>query len=287
MEPHAVPRQITTFEFKLIGFLTLKQFAYLAVFAVLAVIAFFLGPFDLARYIGAGVVFGIGVFFAFFKYNERSIDVWIKNLIIKLFSSSQYYYKKDNEAPSFLSNVTSDNSVASLHIDAQNKLTHYLSTSPLATHGALKPTMSNQLPTNNQQTMGGGEETEEEKAARPVDPNDVKAEEEQNAQEDERKDQHETENNGARQGPAFSGYVKNNKELPIPNILVYIKDQEGNVARILKTDTHGLFSTNRPLDDGSYKIEPKDKAGRFFFDTMSIDPHAVQQPLVIHSKEVL
>src|SRR5438270_526220 len=32
MEQHAIPRQITSFEFKLIGFMTLKQFLYLLVF---------------------------------------------------------------------------------------------------------------------------------------------------------------------------------------------------------------------------------------------------------------
>jgi len=44
MEQHAVPRQITTFEFKLIGFMTLRQFIYLLVFIPLGVVVYFLFP---------------------------------------------------------------------------------------------------------------------------------------------------------------------------------------------------------------------------------------------------
>src|SRR3989338_6204914 len=100
MEQHPIQRQITTFEFKLIGFLTLKQFIYLTIFAAFATIAFFSTDIEIFKWLGAGIVFGIGLFFAFFK---------------------------NNDPPTFLIDIAqADNSRAATHVDAQKKLSSYL-----------------------------------------------------------------------------------------------------------------------------------------------------------------
>ncbi len=284
MEPHAVPRQITTFEFKLIGFLTLKEFAYLIVFAGFAAIAYFIAPFELAKYISAAFVFGIGAFFAFFKYNDRSIDVWIRNLAIKLFTSSQYYYRKHNDPPSFLRDIVYDKQIATLHVDAKQKLSGYLKNeparqSPLGGAKAPNNSTSGVLQTPNSDTEESVEEpmsADAERAeiireATPVEPDSVVAPK-------------------VEARPILSGLVKNNKDLPLPNILVYVKDKDGQVARILKTNSNGAFSTTRPFDENSYTLEPKDSSNRFFFDTININPSSVAegvQPLIIRSKETL
>lgn len=269
MEPHPIPRQITTFEFKLIGFMTLKEFAYMIVFAGLATITYFLTPGELFKYIGAAIVFAIGIFLAFYKYNERSVDVWIRNLVLKLFSSSQYYYHKKNDPPSFLENIIYDKNIAVLHADAQKKLTSYLgkagkseeakvnveqhapntpitSTPPIEQVTPIEPPTETLVPSSSETTIS----------------------------------------TKVREQPALSGIVKNGKDLPIPNILVYVKNKEGQVARILKTDNHGVFSTTKPLGSDQITLEPKDSANRFFFDTLNINPGAVS-PLVIRSREAL
>lgn len=268
MEPHPVPRQITTFEFKLIGFMTLKEFGYLIVFAGLATVAYFLTPGELFKYINAALVFGVGLFLAFYKYNERSIDVWIRNLVLKLFSSSQYYYHKKNDPPSFLENIIYDKKIAALHTDAQKKLTNYLGKKGESEE---VKTIAEQLPPRTDPAVPSVEQDPSINTAieTPVPPSPQAVPKTRSPQ-----------------LPALVGIVKNNKDLPLPNILVYIKNKDGQIARILKTDTRGMFSTAKPLEQDQIILEPKDSANRFFFDTLNINPN-VAQPLVIRSREAL
>ncbi len=271
MEPHPVPRQITTFEFKLIGFMTLKEFGYLIVFAGLATVAYFLTPGELFKYISAALIFCTGIFLAFYKYNERSIDVWIRNLVLKLFSSSQYSYHKKNDPPSFLEDIIYDKKIAVLHADAQKKLTSYLGKTGKSEEAK---TIAEQLPPKIDPIIPAVEQDQ------PVHTPSIPVETlPQPTPEVAPKIQ-------STEQPALIGIVKNGKDLPLPNILVYVKNKDGQIARILKTDTRGMFSTSKPLGQDQIVLEPKDSANRFFFDTLNINPN-VAQPLVIRSREAL
>ena len=84
MEQHAIPRQITSFEFKLIGFMTLKQFLYLVVFFPVAFIVYKLFPIPIINILLAVGVVVLGLVFAFLPVNDRPIDVWIKNFMKRL-----------------------------------------------------------------------------------------------------------------------------------------------------------------------------------------------------------
>jgi len=283
MEQHAVPRQITTFEFKLIGFLTIKQFVYLLVFSGFAVLTYFLlsalKPFNI---VVAVLIMAVGGFFALFKYNEREIDVWIKNLLTSLLAPSQYYYMKRNEAPDFLKGVfvTGDDAIVQIHIDAKQKLAKYIETTkqteekphktqvvdallsqqpPQPASQTIPQPVPDTIPQNAPQTTAKGVEQTKQVVAPPVD---VVA--------------------------FLSGVVHNNRNEALPNIMVYINTNTGQAARILKTNHHGLFATFHPLAPGDYAINPKDLGGKYFFDTMNITVDDKQYPPIqIYSKEVL
>lgn len=284
MEQHAVPRQITSFEFKLIGFLTIKQFVYILLSAGFALLFYFIllpiKPFNIAF---AGLVMALGAFFALFKYNERELDVWIKNLLVSLLSPSQYYYIKRNVAPDFLEGVfvSGDEATVQTHIDAKQKLAKYMDTkehvpqSPLGDQRAsmllekrvvpslitpsTTPTTS---PTTQPEQLSAQAATSTQKVSEALP---VTAKE------------------------AFlSGVVHNNRNEPLPSIMVYINSDSGQVVRILKTNHHGLFATFHPLPPGDYEINPKDLGGKYFFDTMNVTVDDQQlSPLQIYSKEVL
>ena len=81
MEQHPIPRQITTFEFKLIGFLTIKQFIYLLISIPIGVLIFYIFPVPILNFFLGLIVVLIGVAFAFVPINDRPMEVWIKNLI--------------------------------------------------------------------------------------------------------------------------------------------------------------------------------------------------------------
>jgi hypothetical protein len=88
--------------------------------------------------------------------------------------------------------------------------------------------------------------------------------------------------------PFLTGVVKNNKMIPLSGVLIYIKDQNGKVIRLLKTNPHGVFATFNPLPDGEYLFELKDPQGSYFFDTMKLKVESKnQKPLEFFSKELL
>jgi len=96
MEQHPVPRQITTFEFKLVGFMTLRQFLYLLVFFPIAYIVMSTFPIPYLNIFLAAIIVFFGIALAFIPINDRPMDVYIKNFMKRVFSPTQYYYQKTN-----------------------------------------------------------------------------------------------------------------------------------------------------------------------------------------------
>lgn len=276
MESHPIPRQITTFEFKLIGFMTLRQFIYLAIFLPAGFIIYYLIPLPVLNFLSAFSVAVLGPLIAFVPYNERTLDVWIKNLFRKLFSPSQFYYQKRNSPPDFLKDIFIPLSPRYYYdySKAQKHLNSYLSRNKI-------PVTSNQkdnihrlisspitLPKKNidNKTLS---------SPSPQHPNspliNVKII-----------------TSGKEKKPFVFGLVKNNKEIPLPNILVYIKDNQGKIIRILKTNIHGQFATFHPFPPGDYFFEIKDLSNKYFFDTMKVKIQSDKNPnLNFVSKEQL
>lgn len=276
MEQHAVPRQITTFEFKLIGFLTLKQFAYMVAAAGVAVLVYFLIPIPILNVISATLTFGIGAFFAYFKYNERSLDIWAKNLITRLISPSQYLYRKRNSPPHFLDDVfiQADSATTSTHMEAKQKLSSYV-----ASQGAVSKNTDKQR--INELLSTGNNSIAQPQVAPQSEPNTIVTSQSPN-------EQIITAATNQTKAPSLAGVVRNRKELPLPNIMVYIKDISGKIVRILKTNQKGVFATFHPLLEGEYDIDIKDLGGRYFFDKMKLSvPMMADTSLSVYSKEVL
>ena len=95
MDNHPIPQDITGFQFKLIGNMTVKQFAYLAAGTVLAWFCFFILPLFIVIRLPLAIIFltaGIGL--AFVPIDGRPMDVMIINLIKAMFAPTQYIYKK-------------------------------------------------------------------------------------------------------------------------------------------------------------------------------------------------
>lgn len=102
MDQHPIPQNITGFEFKLIGDMTVKQFAYLAGSIVIAYLTFItpLHPILKFPFIIFLVLLGIGL--AFIPVEGRPLDRWIANFIRALFAPSQYIFHKEGAVPEFL-----------------------------------------------------------------------------------------------------------------------------------------------------------------------------------------
>ena len=272
MDQHPVPRQITTFEFKLVGFLTIKQFIIVLVFILLGLATYAVFPIPILNVLTGIIVGGIGVAIAFIPINDRPMEVWIKNLIKRLFSPTQYLYKKSNPPIYFFDNLvfTSDPHRVIAHIDSQQKLNNYMSSVSPNQSISHKQSISNILADSLNIKLPNREVT--------------------SPQPSQEKSSTTPPANFGPKNPFFTGTIKNKNNLPLVGILVYVKkDEKSNKSlRILKTNHHGVFATFSPLPGGEYFFEIKDPNNQHYFDTMKIAiKNTGNSPITITSKELM
>lgn len=102
IEGHPIPQDITGFQFRLIGDMTVKQFAYLAAGVVIAFICFSLPIFFVFKVLIGGFFALCGVFLAFVPVEGRPADTMIMLFLSALLKPNEFSYKKTSAA----SNVT-------------------------------------------------------------------------------------------------------------------------------------------------------------------------------------
>ncbi len=94
MENHPIPQDVTGFQFRLIGDMTVKQFAYLAVGCIFAWI-FFISPLPLLIKIPVALFCGLfGAALAFVPIDGRPMDALVFYFLRALFAPNQYVYQK-------------------------------------------------------------------------------------------------------------------------------------------------------------------------------------------------
>ncbi|MFA5770608.1 MAG: PrgI family protein [Patescibacteria group bacterium] len=270
MEQHAIPRQITSFEFKLIGFLTIKQFIYLVISIPVGILIFYIFPVPILNILLGIIVGSIGVAFAFVPINDRPMEVWVRNLIKRLSSPTQYFFKKQNPAIYFLKDLIFDSDPHRVmsHIDSQQKLSKYLNNQAPANNRNRNQEISN-LFTSSFSSLLGKKNPQPSTVKEPLSiinhpSSDIRI-------------------------PFLTGSIKNYKQTALVGILVYIKKGlTDDPIRILKTNSHGIFATYNLLPPSEYFFEVKDPKGNFFFDTMKVRVENENiKPIEIISKEMM
>ena len=264
MDQHPIPRQITTFEFKLVGFLTIKQFVYLVIFVALGLAIYGLTPIPVLNVMLGVLTASIGAAFAFIPINDRPMEVWIKNLIKRLVSPPQYSFQKQNKPVHFLQDsvLASNPHQVTAHIDSRKKLSNYLGKNVQAE--TTKKQSINDLLSNPISFFGKKPPAQQPITKRQVvitSPN----------------------------HPFLTGTVKNHKLTPIGAILIYVKKTvDAEPIRILKSNAHGVFLSYNPLPQGEYFFEVKDPKGTYIFDTMKVKiENEKNNPIEILSKELI
>jgi len=105
MEQHPVPQNISTFEFKLFGNLTIRQFFTLIVPASIAALIFFSKGPVLIRYTASVVIGAGGAFIALVPINGRPFDKWLVSFIKAILAPTQRIWTKEKNLPDFLTVV--------------------------------------------------------------------------------------------------------------------------------------------------------------------------------------
>lgn len=367
MEQHPIPQDVTGFQFKLIGDMTVKQFAYLAGGVVLAWIIFSLPLFWLIKYPLVFLFGMLGVALAFIPVEGRPFDIMLTNFLKALITPNQYIFQKMGH-PLFPTVVVPKKTVvqskekqeahhqseqklqkylSGIHTDSKNALDEkemrFLGTLPLQTGTPraqpiqqtpyIVPQMPSPPPPQPDDVPNEALEkeaavlqqelavakVEEAQAVQKAAPNSMAAHEKVVQLEKELSDilgqkeklqsqivtlkkelaaqKQQVFTPGAAtpkqvsqnvrviaqgQGKAaglpiapeapnlLTGIIKDPRGNTIPNILIEVKDKDGNPVRAFKTNGLGQFAAATQLSDGVYTITFEDPSGKNKFDAVEI-----------------
>ncbi len=134
MDQHPVPQHIASYEFRLIGDMTLKQFAQLAAGTILGLIVYALPIPGLFKW-PLIVVFGfLGFAFAFLPVNERPLSDWLIAFFKAIFLPTEFVWQKKLRKPEIFEPLAYKALPATQAKFAADKsaLNQYLATLPFA-----------------------------------------------------------------------------------------------------------------------------------------------------------
>lgn len=297
MDQHPIPQNVTGFEFKLIGDMTVKQFAYLASFCVFGYLTYLLPLHFLIRWpiIVTFVVFGIAL--AFVPLGGRPMDRMILNFIKALFANNQFIYK-EGYVPDYATDEPQAERPQTAQVPQESIIESYTvpiqppppPPPPAQPVQSEIPTISVPVPAkraapvktevSKEEPKPGQVDSSEKKTQSPLEipvpsipnvmerstpidmlpPNPIDPTFAQNSQSGLTKD---TPN-------IITGVVQDEKGDALPGIIIEVKDQTGIAVRAFKTNKLGQFAAATPLGNGTYTIEVEDPLHRFPFEAMTL-----------------
>jgi len=289
MEQHPIPQQISSYEFKLVGDMTLKQFLKAGAGIILAILInstklIVLVKWPLMLLFGAG-----GLLLAFVPFADRPLESWIVSFIKAIYSPTIYTYQRKGNKNWLDLDLTKTTKQSEEDIVVSKTRSPSLGSKikdSIATMGI----KINKEERQTEET----EATENIKTETKVIPRQAKVEEVKKGavneiQKDDWRDQKvdlnlKTEKLGAT-GEVIFGSIPMPDIPEIPNVvvgmatdrdgkivdavIVEIQDENGNPSRVLKTNSLGQFKTTTPLANGRYLIIAE-KDG-YNFDRVNID----------------
>ncbi len=116
MEQHPIPQQIASYQFKLVGDMTLKQFSQLAGGALISLLLYAspLHPFIKWPLIIVSFLFGVAL--AFLPIEDRPLSTWILIFFRSIYSPTYFVWNKAKKVPEYFSPEGTESKPASLKI---------------------------------------------------------------------------------------------------------------------------------------------------------------------------
>lgn len=298
MENHPIPQDVMGFQFKLIGNMTVKQFAYLATGVVLAWVFLqlpisFLIKFPLSAFFA---ILGIGL--AFFPINGRPVDAMIGSFIKALLRPTQFVYEKTG-GQLYYPDTKVYSATPALPFQQKDKLKDYLASEDLqknkprtqdfAVRGKIDEKENNFLMSvtslaadssftpNINPTLNIPKTDSFKPAPAPKPISDIPQTKIASSPVVEPVQKlinpvptGFNRNIGMPDTPnspnLITGITKDARGNVLSNILIEVKDKEGNPVRAFKTNEFGRFASSTPMFNGSYTIEFEDPKGQNKFE---------------------
>jgi hypothetical protein len=101
MEQHPIPQQISSYQFKLVGDMTLKQFFQVAGGVVVSLIFYSTPLHPIIKWPLILFFAGLGAAMAFLPFQERPLEKWIVAFFRSIYSPTLYTWKKTEKPPVF------------------------------------------------------------------------------------------------------------------------------------------------------------------------------------------
>lgn len=99
MQQHPIPQNVTQYQFRLVGDMTLKQFLELAGGGLLAYLFFASNLIFIIKWPLIIVSFLFGAALAFFPLEDRPLDQWIINFVKAIYMPTRFIWQKTNKIP--------------------------------------------------------------------------------------------------------------------------------------------------------------------------------------------
>ncbi len=287
MENHPIPQDITGFQFKLIGNMTVRQFVYFAVGAVIAAFVFFILPIPfIIRLPIAFISVTIGASFAFIPIGGRPMDTMVGNFFKALFAPTKYIYQKTG------------GDLSSQALQPQQMQTPAATPPaspppPPAAAAAFDAALPSIVPSVTASELEKLlEETKRQKEALEKELEALRATPPQPLVQPQPVQPPPPPPPASPPPPApkqavglpipespnlIIGIVNDPRGNPLQNILVEVKDQEENPVRAFKTNGLGQFAAATSLANGKYLLVFEDPKGVNKFDSVQIE--AIGNPI--------
>jgi len=97
MEQHPIPQQISSYEFKLVGDMTLKQFLKAASGIIIAIIINSTKLMVVIKWPLMLLFGGLGLALAFVPFDDRPLETWITSFFKSIYSPTIFVYRKKND----------------------------------------------------------------------------------------------------------------------------------------------------------------------------------------------
>jgi len=295
MQQHPIPQQISSYEFRLVGDMTLKQFLKLAGGVLLAYLVFSSHLFILLRLPLALFFLFLGIGMAFFPINEKPLEYWLLAFLKAVYSPTIYIWKRPSSFKQVSSLTTTPQPIAPSQrtppvsrppASPQKKTlpkTPPLSkppqpkpkkTTPITSVSpSPKPTFPSSAPSptpTSQKTFPSPHLTETTPPQQTASP--------------------EFFQNPLPATPTVpnlvNGVVLDEEGKTIEGAIVEIQDAQGNPLRAMRTNALGQFQTATPLPNGKYFVLVEKEP--FHFDIIKIEAKGdIIPPLKIQAKKVI
>lgn len=300
MEQHPIPQQITSYEFKLVGDMTLKQFGKAAGGIIIALI---INSSKLVFFVKWPLIFIFatgGLALAFVPFQDRPLETWLMAFIKSIYSPTIYTYKKD-----IPENWLEIDLSKQLKSDEEEEVVV-----PIKEDKKVKEFI-NSLPSIGREREETREETIEikEKTLKPKEEEIIEkpdsAESSVEAKEEKKEEEVRPVNLDLKKEKLGATGTAVFGEIPMPDIpdlpnlvvgmvldqnhkivegaIIEIQDKDGNPSRVLKTNKLGQFKTLTQLTSGKYLVVTE-KEG-FEFDRVEINLQGkIVEPIKILAK---